>query len=135
MLNIYYFSLAISLLFIVVIIHLIRRRRLKEQYSLMWLALGTVMMIVSVFPLFLEKTADFLDVSYPPSLLYMLGILGILSILLHLTLAISKLTGQNVTSAQTLAMHEARIQRLEALLHKGISEKRRNEGDVLPGLH
>ncbi|WP_217560783.1 DUF2304 domain-containing protein [Paenibacillus sp. GbtcB18] len=111
--SIFYICFALSLAFSLVILGLIRKKRLREQYSLLWLGLSGLMMLVSLFPKGLDRIAGILQVSYAPSLLYVLAILAIMSILLHVTLVVSALTDRTITLAQTLSLYEEQLRQLK----------------------
>jgi hypothetical protein len=97
----------VSIVFIATVLELVRRRRLKEEYSLLWLFAGAVMMILSVFRPLLEKVAAFLGIFYAPSALFLVTALIAMAVGLHFTAVISKLTDQNRILAQRLALLEA----------------------------
>lgn len=111
--NVYFVSFCISLAFATTILCLIRKRKLKEQYALLWLLMSAIMMILSLFPSLLDELAVRIDIFYAPSLLYLLSVVAILFILLHLTIAVSSLTNRVVVLTQTLGLQEDRIQKLE----------------------
>jgi len=111
--SIFYICFVLSLAFFLVILSLIRRKRLREQYSLLWLGLSGLMMLVSMFPKVLDQIAGLLQVSYAPSLLYVLAILAIMSILLHLTLVVSALADRTITLAQTVSLYEEQLRQLK----------------------
>ncbi|MEC0370602.1 DUF2304 domain-containing protein [Paenibacillus chibensis] len=113
-LNIYLLSFCISLGFAGTILYLIRKRKLREQYALLWLVLSAIMMILSLFPSLLNEVAAQIHIFYAPSLLYLLSVVAMLFILLHLTMAVSSLTSRVVVLTQTLGLQEQRIQKLEA---------------------
>lgn len=110
---IFYLCFGLSFAFLIAILRLVRLKKLKEQYSFLWLALSGVMMVLSLFPYGLDWLAARLNVSYPPSLLYALAVLGILFILLHLTVAVSRLTERTTRLAQSAALYEERLRQLE----------------------
>lgn len=110
---IFYLCFGLSIAFLITIFRLIRLRKLKEQYSFLWMALSLAMLVLSVFPSGLDWLAARLNVSYAPSLLYLLAVLGMLSILLHLTMAVSHLTERSIKLAQLSALQEERIRQLE----------------------
>lgn len=107
--TIMWLSFAVSLVFMGIIILFIRKQRLKEQYAILWLALGAMMMLLSLFPAVLDRLAVLLNVSYAPSLLYFFGSIGTLCILLHLTMAVSLLTERTVILAQKVALQEEEL--------------------------
>lgn len=118
-LNIYIISFCISLAFAGTILYLIRKRRLREQYALLWLLMSVIMMALSLFPSLLDEVAQRIHIYYAPSLLYLLSVVAVLFILLHLTMAVSTLTHRVILLTQTLGLQEQRIQKLEAQAEGG----------------
>lgn len=102
---------------LVVVVELIRRGRLKERYSLLWLLAGGVLLVFSSSRDILGYVSRLLGIYYPPSLLFLLAFLFLLLITLHFSVVISGLSEKNKQLAQELAllrqeMHEA-VQRAE----------------------
>ena len=96
-----------SLLLIFVVFELIRSRRLRERYALLWLLTGIVLLVLSAWRGGLNTIAGWVGVStYPPAVLFAIGTLFILLVLLHYSTVISKLSDQNVILAQRLALLE-----------------------------
>ena len=111
-----------SILLIVVVLELIRSRRLRERYALLWLATGVVLLVLSAWREALDTIAGWVGVTgYPPAVLFAVGILFILLVLLHYSTVISKLADQNVILAQRLALVENQLSPREAA-------RRRREG-------
>ncbi len=99
-----------SVLLIIVVLELIRSRRLRERYALLWLATGVVLLALSLWRSGLNTIAGWFGVrSYPPAVLFVVGVLFILLVLLHYSTVISKLADQNVILAQRLALLEERL--------------------------
>ena len=102
-----------SLLLILVVLELVRGRRLKERYALLWLATGVVLLVLSIWRDGLNTIAGWAGVtSYPPAVLFAVATLFILLVLLHYSTVISKLTDENVDLAQRIALLEERVSRL-----------------------
>jgi hypothetical protein len=101
---------AVSLLLLLVVFELIRSRRLRERYAILWLATGLVLVALSVWRDGLNTIARWFGVStYPPAVLFAVGLLFVIIVLLHYSTVISKLSDQNTILAQRLALLEARI--------------------------
>ena len=104
-----------SILLILVVLELVRGRRLKERYALLWLATGIVLLVLSIWRDGLNTIAGWLGVtSYPPAVLFAVATLFILLVLLHYSTVISRLTDENVDLAQRVALLEQRVGGLEA---------------------
>ncbi len=97
-----------ALLFIVV--ELIRRGRLKEKYSLLWILSGGVLLIFSSSRDVLEYVSRLLGIFYPPSLLFLVAFLFLLLITLHFSVVISGLSEKNKHLAQEMALLRQQIQ-------------------------
>ncbi len=92
---------------VLVVLELIRRHRLQERYALLWLVTGLVLTALSAWRDGLNTIAAWLGVrSYPPAVLFAVGILFIIAVLLHYSTVISRLSAQNVLLAQKLALLE-----------------------------
>ena len=99
-----------SILLLLVVFELIRSRRLRERYALLWLLTGVVLLVLSAWRDGLNTIAGWFGVTgYPPAVLFAVGTLFILVVLLHYSTVISKLSDQNVILAQRIALLEARL--------------------------
>jgi hypothetical protein len=105
-------GVAASLLLILVVLELVRGRRLKERYALLWLATGVALLVLSAWREGLNTIAGWLGVTgYPPAVLFAVATLFIFLVLLHYSTVISKLTDENVELAQRIALLEERVGR------------------------
>jgi hypothetical protein len=99
---------------LLIVLDLIRRRRLRERYALLWLLTGIVLAALSAWRDGLNTIAGWLGVrSYPPAVLFAVGILFILAVLLHYSTVISQLSDQNAILAQRLALLEEDVSQRE----------------------
>ena len=99
-----------SFLLLVVVFELIRSRRLRERYALLWLLTGVVLLVLSLWRGGLNTIAGWFGISgYPPAILFAVGILFILLVLLHYSTVISRLSDQSTILAQRLALLEERF--------------------------
>ncbi len=97
-------SIVVTALMVFTVIELIRRGRLKERYSLLWLASGTVLLVLSSSRALLEFISHKLGIFYPPSFLFLVGFLFLLVITLHFSVVISGLSEKNKRLAQEMAL-------------------------------
>ena len=102
-----------SVILILIVLELIRGRRLKERYALLWLVTGVVLLILSLWREGLTTIAGWLGVStYPPAILFAIATLFIIVVLLHYSTVLSELDDQNTVLAQRLALLEAEVEKL-----------------------
>jgi len=99
-----------TLLFLV--LELIRRGRLKERYSLLWLFSSVVLLILSLSRSLLEFISQMIGIYYPPSLLFLIAFVFLLLITLHFSAVISGLSDKNKRLAQELALLRQEVEQL-----------------------
>ena len=98
-----------SLLLLLIVFELIRSRRLRERYAILWLVTGVVLLVLSAWRDALNTIAGWVGVTtYPPAVLFAVATIFILAVLLHYSTVLSKLSDQNVVLAQRLALLEER---------------------------
>lgn len=102
---------AVALLFV---LELVRERRLREEYSLLWLATAGVLIVLSVSRPLLDVLATAIGIFYPPSALFVVAMLFVLVILLHFSTVITRLDQENKETAQQIALLRHEVERLRA---------------------
>jgi hypothetical protein len=103
-----------SLVLLVAVLELVRRRRLREKYALLWILTAIVLLVLSVWRGAVTSIATALGVSYGPTVLFAVGALFVLVVLLHYSTVISALTDRTVVLSQQMALLEERLRKLEA---------------------
>jgi hypothetical protein len=96
-----------------VVIELIRGRKLRERYALLWLGTAGVILLFAVWRSGLHELSGALGIAYPPNALFVLAMLFVLILLLHFSTVISKLSDRTTTLTQRLALMEDRLRELE----------------------
>jgi hypothetical protein len=108
------FAIAATAVLLLAVLELVRRRRLLERYAILWLVSTLVLLGLGVWKGLLETVADVIGIRYPPSALFVVAFGFILVLLLHFSLAVSRLADQSKVLAQRLALLEERQRELEA---------------------
>ena len=93
-----------SLAALVFILEMVRRRRLREEYSLLWLATALALLLLSLSRPLLDVLAQAVGLFYPPSALFVVALLFILALLMHFSMVITRLTQENKETAQQIAL-------------------------------
>jgi hypothetical protein len=103
-------AIAGSLAVMTIVFQLIRGRRLREEYAILWF-LGSLALIgVSLWRASLEWAARVLGVAYPPSVL-LLAVIGLgFLVALHFSISLTRLSEQNKRIAQDLALLRHRFE-------------------------
>jgi hypothetical protein len=99
------FGLIASIGAMLFILELVRQRKLREDYSLLWLATGFVLIVLSLSRPLLDSIAALLGVvTYPPAALFLVAIIFMLFILLQYSTALTRLSQENKSMAQEMAI-------------------------------
>ena len=94
---------------IIVLLDLVRRRRLLERYALLWLFSAAILLALAIWRGLLEDVASLVGVAYPPNALFLIAFGFVLVLLLHFSLAVSRLSDQTKVLAQRLALLDEHV--------------------------
>ncbi|MES2591408.1 MAG: DUF2304 domain-containing protein [Bacteroidota bacterium] len=97
-------AIAVSLLFLLYIVRLIVKGKLREEYSIVWIVCTIVLIVFSLWREALEVIANTLGVYEAPNLVFTGAIFAVFIYLLHLSIVVSKLHSQNKQLAQEIAL-------------------------------
>jgi len=103
------FALITSLLTFLFILELVRRRRLREEYSWLWLLTAGVMIVLVVWFRLLMIVTRLIGAVTPLNTLLLFAVLFLLAIAVHYSVIVSRLTTQVKNLAQELALLSARL--------------------------
>lgn len=102
--RIQFIAIAGSIAVILFVFELIRRRKLREEYSFLWFGAGIGLLILSFWRDVLEILAQLTGVAYPPSVLLLGGIVLGFFLAVHYSISLSRLAEQNKRLAQEVAL-------------------------------
>ncbi len=108
-----FFVIALALLALILVINLVRTRKLKEEFAILWLFTGFSLVLIPVFVDAFDFFAFALGIEYPPALLFLVALLGMMFILFQFSVSISRYSEQIKVLTQELALLRHRIQELE----------------------
>lgn len=112
----------ISISILVIVFELIRRGKLKEEYSLLWLLSGVVILVFSIFPDLLNVLSRSLGMYYLTAL-FVVSFLFLLFIVLHFSTVISRLSERNKDLSQELSILEFKFKELQKDFAETITKK------------
>lgn len=101
---IYKFALIFSILLILFVLNLVKKNKLDEKYSILWLFSSLIILIVSIYPKIITIIANKFNVYYPPSLMLLFGILILGAYIIHITTVITKQNKMIVKLTQELGI-------------------------------
>lgn len=103
-----------ALALMLIVLELVRRRRLQEEYSVLWLVTSAVLVVLAGSRGLLELLARLMGIYYPPSALFVVALGGVLLAALHFSSVVTRLGAENRLLAQDVAILRWQVQRLEA---------------------
>jgi hypothetical protein len=98
---------------LIVVLELVRRRSLLERYALLWLFSAVALLVLAAWRGLLQNVAELLGILDAPNALFFLAFAAILILLLHFSVAVSKLADRSKMLAQRLALLEQRLRAVE----------------------
>ena len=107
------FLIVAVLIFTIIIIRYLTKKRLNLKYSLSWLAACVVMLVLSVFPSLVEMLGNLVGVATVTSTVFMFAGMFMLVIILTLTIIVSHLNNRVYRLTQMQALLEKRVRELE----------------------
>jgi len=108
------FAIAASGALLLIVFELLRRRRLIERYALIWLGSAVVLLGLAVWTGLLEIVSKALGIAYPPNALFAFAFGFVLLLLMHFSIAISRLSGETKVLAQDVARLDRELRELRA---------------------
>ncbi|MGP9502556.1 DUF2304 domain-containing protein [Specibacter sp. AOP5-B1-6] len=103
----------LSLLIVLLVFDMLRRKKIREKYAALWLVVGLSMLVLAAFPRLLEFVADILNVQVPSNLLFAMSIVLALGVCLHLSWEISVVEDETRVLAEEAAILRAQLDKLE----------------------
>jgi hypothetical protein len=116
----------------VIVLELVRRRRLLERYALLWLFSAAALLGLAIWRDLLATVADWIGIAYPPNALFVIAFGAILVLLLHFSIAVSRLADQSKVLAQRIALLEERQREAEREHEAGTARPAAGEGEPEP---
>ena len=110
--NSYVVALIGSLLILAGIFELLRRRQLSEKYAVLWLVVGVLLLVLTVFPGLLASVSRALGVTVPSNLLFFVGIVFLICVCLHLSWELSRLENESRKLAEDVAILRLELREL-----------------------
>jgi hypothetical protein len=107
-------AVATSGLLLIVVLDLVRRRKLTEEYSLIWILCALALLGLSIWRGSLHAVAHWLGVFYPPAVLLMVLILFVFVACLSFSVVVSRQRAQIERLVQEVAILAAQQREMTA---------------------
>lgn len=103
-------SIFASLTIFFVVVNLVRRRRLKTEYSLIWLLVSVIFIVFSFWRDGIDWLARLFGIAYAPSVLFIILLIGIILLLIEFSIIISKQSERIKVLVQEIGLLRLEIQ-------------------------
>ncbi|MCJ7813529.1 DUF2304 domain-containing protein [bacterium] len=110
-----------------IVLNLIRKRRMKIEYSILWLGVSLIIFVMSIWQGLGDRIAYFMGIDYPPALFFLVAVVFILLILLHFSLEITKLKDQLKIVVQELSLLKQAVKDRTVEFKKNHSQKNNHQ--------
>ena len=108
------FVILLGVAILLLILNQVRKKKLREQYSLLWILSGTILVLSAIFIGGVERLSHLVGIYYPPAFLFLLAILMILVLQLHFSTVISNLREQNKALIQNLGIVQSELDEMRS---------------------
>jgi hypothetical protein len=112
-------STAVSVALLALVVELVRRRKLTEEYSFIWIAGALGLLALSIWRGIIDTVASWLGIFYPPAILLMVLILFAFVVSLYFSVVISRQREQIERLVQDVAILDAEQRRLARAVEGG----------------
>ena len=96
----------------IVIFELVRKKKFREELSIIWLMIGIGLMLSSFADRVIDPLAFRLGITYPPALVFVLIFFMLVFAMLYFSLVVSDLKSKNKELSQKMALLEYRVSSL-----------------------
>lgn len=103
-------AILLSVGLLIVIFELVRRRKLREEYSWLWMLTGAVVFVLAIWHDLLLFMTHLVGAALPASTLFFFGIFFLVLINLYFSVKVSTLTSQIKKIAQKLAILNNKVE-------------------------
>ncbi len=104
------FAILTALLLLALVVVLIRKRKLREEYALLWLGVGLIVMVLATWYSLLEWLTRAIGAVDPTSALFIFSLLFLLVISIHFSVVNSRMKDQIRDLTQEIAFLRKEIQ-------------------------
>lgn len=98
------------------ILEMVRRRQVAENYALLWLLTAVALFILSLWRELLDILASLMGIFYPPAALFVIGFGFFLLILLQFSVIITQLSRKNKELAQQVSILNWKLNEQERII-------------------
>lgn len=106
-------SVIVALAALVLVLELLRRRRLREKYAVIWVVISIGTVVVALFPRLLGGIARLVGIQTPSNLLFFTSLIILFAVSLQLSGEVGRLEEQSRRLAEEIGALRLRMDSLE----------------------
>ena len=110
-------SILVSICFLVFILELIRKEKIREAYGLLWLIMSGFFLILSIWRDGLDYFGKLVGIAYSPTALLLVLLMGVILILVQYSVVVSSQTNKIIHLSQVLGLLSLKVEELEQAKH------------------
>ena len=99
-----------SIVTLVVLFELLRRKHLREKYAITWVVVSLMTLFVAAFPAVLYWLSDLIGVAVPSNLLFFIASMVLLIISVHHSYELGRLEDRTRTLAEEVALLRLQVE-------------------------
>ena len=107
------FAIITALIFLAIIVYLIRRRKLREEYALIWLIVGIGVIVLASWYQVLAWITHLIGAVQPTTTLFIFALLFLSIVSIHFSIVHSRLSDQIKDLTQELALLRHEMEKLK----------------------
>lgn len=107
-------TFCVAVLTVGLVIGLVRQRKLREKYAVLWLFLGILTIILTGFPQILVWTSQQFGVVVPANLIFSMALVLLVGVTLHLSWELSTVEDETRTLAEETAILRATTEKMQS---------------------
>ena len=111
-------SIVVALVVFIVIVELVRRKKLMEEFSWIWLLAGVIILLIAVWEKIFFLIANLTGIIAPSSIVFFFGIIFLILITLQLAMVLSKSRNDIKSLAQKISLYENELEDTKTELNR-----------------
>lgn len=106
-------ALVIAIVMVLAVLQMLRRGKLREKYTVLWLIVGGLTIVLGMFPQLLDWAASLAGIRVPANLLFALAIVLLVGVSLHVSRELTILEDETRILAEEVSILRASVEELE----------------------
>ena len=116
--------IAITLIYILLILRSIRRKKMNVSFSIFWIIAGFILIIFAIVPNMVEAISKMLGFEAPSNMLFVLTIFIAFYLIFNLTTIISQENKKNILLIQEVSLLKKKVEELEEKMNEKKQEEK-----------